>query len=241
MGYTKQNFKDFDKPLTAAQLEKMEGGILEAIQTAENANGEDGVTPHIGTNGNWYIGAEDTGKPSRGEAGEDGEDGVTPHIGTNGNWYIGAEDTGKPSRGEPGEDGEDGVTPHIGTNGNWYIGAEDTGKPSRGEPGPKGTDGTGVTILGSFESESALQAAHPTGNIGDAYLVSGNLYVWSASDRAWINVGNIQGPPGEQGPPGDAGKTPIKGEDYFTDADKREMVNDVLAALPIYAGEVESI
>ena len=175
MGYTKQNFKDFDKPLTAAQLEKMEDGILEAIQTAENANGEDGVTPHIGANGNWYIGAEDTGKPSR------------------------------------------------------------------GEPGPKGTDGTGVTILGSFESESALQAAHPTGNIGDAYLVSGNLYVWSASDRAWINVGNIQGPPGEQGPPGDAGKTPIKGEDYFTDADKREMVNDVLAALPIYAGEVESI
>ena len=38
MGYTKQNFKDFDKPLTAAQLEKMEDGILEAIQTAENAD-----------------------------------------------------------------------------------------------------------------------------------------------------------------------------------------------------------
>ena len=31
--------------------------------------GEDGETPTIGENGNWYIGAEDTGKPSRGAPG----------------------------------------------------------------------------------------------------------------------------------------------------------------------------
>ncbi len=30
------------------------------------------VTPHIGDNGNWFIGDTDTGKPSRGEAGQDG-------------------------------------------------------------------------------------------------------------------------------------------------------------------------
>lgn len=29
--------------------------------------GSDGVTPHIGSNGNWFIGDVDTGKPSRGE------------------------------------------------------------------------------------------------------------------------------------------------------------------------------
>lgn len=29
--------------------------------------GKDGITPHIGDNGNWYIGDTDTGKPSRGE------------------------------------------------------------------------------------------------------------------------------------------------------------------------------
>jgi hypothetical protein len=34
------------------------------------------------------------------------------------------------------------------------------------------------------------------------------------------------------------GKTPVKGTDYFTAADKAEMVNDVIAALPVYAGEV---
>lgn len=35
-----------------------------------------------------------------------------------------------------------------------------------------------------------------------------------------------------------SGKTPIKGEDYFTEADKTEMVSAVIAALPKYNGEV---
>lgn len=44
-----------------------------------------------------------------------------------------------------------------------------------------------------------------------------------------------QGPQGIQGPQGPAGQdgyTPIKGTDYWTAADKQEIVNDVLAALP---------
>ena len=32
--------------------------------------GKDGITPTIGENGNWFLGDEDTGKPSRGEKGE---------------------------------------------------------------------------------------------------------------------------------------------------------------------------
>lgn len=40
-------------------------------------------------------------------------------------------------------------------------------------------------------------------------------------------------------PAGPAGKTPEKGTDYWTEADKAAMVEDVLAALPVYAGEVE--
>ena len=34
--------------------------------------GGEGIIPHIGENGNWYIGDVDTGKPSRGEKGADG-------------------------------------------------------------------------------------------------------------------------------------------------------------------------
>lgn len=40
------------------------------------------------------------------------------------------------------------------------------------------------------------------------------------------------GPRGEQGPKGTDGKTPVKGIDYFTEADKQELVQDVLNALP---------
>ena len=40
------------------------------------ATGADGMTPHIGSNGNWYLGAEDTGKPSRGATGAKGDTGA---------------------------------------------------------------------------------------------------------------------------------------------------------------------
>lgn len=44
-----------------------------------------------------------------------------------------------------------------------------------------------------------------------------------------------QGPKGEtgaQGPAGADGKTPVKGVDYYTEADKEELVQAVIAALP---------
>lgn len=41
-----------------------------------------------------------------------------------------------------------------------------------------------------------------------------------------------QGEKGDKGDPGTPGKTPIRGTDYWTAADKQEIVNDVLAALP---------
>ena len=39
------------------------------LEGTKGAPGEDGETPTIGQNGNWYIGPEDTGKPSRGAPG----------------------------------------------------------------------------------------------------------------------------------------------------------------------------
>ena len=59
--------------------------------------GADGITPTIGDNGNWYLGATDTGKPSRGETGPQGTPGKD---GANGK-------DGKP--GENGADGEPGI------------------------------------------------------------------------------------------------------------------------------------
>ena len=111
--------------------------------------GADGITPHIGDNGNWYLGDKDTGvaaKGAKGDAGAQGEKGPTGPAGPQG-------PAGAP--GKEGTAGADGITPHIGDNGNWYLGGTDTGKPSRGATGANGSDGaqgpkgaTGALYLG---------------------------------------------------------------------------------------------
>ena len=63
-----------------------------AIATVEDgadwkrgAAGADGITPTIGSNGNWFLGSTDTGKPSRGAPGAKGKPGApgkTPVRGT---------------------------------------------------------------------------------------------------------------------------------------------------------------
>ena len=45
-------------------------------QIAECEANIEAIIPYIGENGNWYVGDEDTGKPSRGDKGD------TPQKGT---------------------------------------------------------------------------------------------------------------------------------------------------------------
>jgi hypothetical protein len=161
-----------------------------------------GATPNFKNGETWELSFKDKVLAAK-KVGDDdkdagGENGVTPHIGENGNWYIGSTDTGKPSR------GENGVTPHIGDNGNWYIGSTDTGKPSRGVAGVRGDKGnTGAAF--TYSDFTAEQLAALKGAKGDR---------------------------GDTGATGADGKTPVKGTDYWTESDKQEIVNDVIAALP---------
>ena len=98
-------------------------------------DGENGITPHVGENGNWYIGNHDTNFPAQGQKGENGKDGASPYIGPNGNWWINTSDTKIKAQGEKGDDG---ISPHIGNNGNWWIGTTDTGIKAQGEKGVNG-------------------------------------------------------------------------------------------------------
>lgn len=75
----------------------------------------------------------------------------------------------------------------------------------QGPQGERGPQGKGLTILGTYASEEELHNAHPTGEVGDAYLVGGDLYVWTETSLSWENVGNIQGPQGEKGETGEQG------------------------------------
>lgn len=70
----------------------------DGVDGKPGAAGADGVTPHIGDNGNWYLGTTDTGKPSRGATGAKGEAGATGPAGP-----VGPQGPA----GAPGKDGSD--------------------------------------------------------------------------------------------------------------------------------------
>jgi hypothetical protein len=58
----------------------------------------------------------------------------------------------------------------------------------------------------------------------------------SVSDGKLQYNGSDVGLKGDKGADGTNGKTPVKGTDYWTSADKAEIVSDTLAALPTWTG-----
>ena len=73
------------------------------------APGADGTTPTIGTNGNWFLGSTDTGKPSRGEQGIQGVPGQDGAAGAPG------------PAGPQGPKGDDGLTTSVTVNGETFT------------------------------------------------------------------------------------------------------------------------
>ena len=65
-------------------------------------------------------------------------------------------------------------------------------------PSLKGDTGSGLQILDEYATLAALQAAHPSGSPGDAYLVGSSpnftLYIWSASSNQWVDGGALTNP-----------------------------------------------
>nr|DAI08627.1 MAG TPA: nucleoid-associated protein [Caudoviricetes sp.] len=119
---------------------------------APGAKGNDGITPTIGSNGNWYLGETDTGKPSQGVKGDKGDKGNAGSPGAAATIEVGTVTTGEPSasasvtnsgttsaakfdfvipRGEKGDKGEKG---------------------EQGSKGDAGSPGTNATITGATAS-----------------------------------------------------------------------------------------
>lgn len=119
-------------------------------------SGRDGESPHIGENGNWYIGNKDTKIKATGKDGKDGingKDGFSAYelwkqsvAGDNINWPKDQTTMEHFFLYLKGKDGENGITPHVGENGNWYIGNRDTNFPAQGQKGENGKDGTSPYI-----------------------------------------------------------------------------------------------
>ena len=143
-------------------------------------------------------------------------------------------------RGPAGPRGEAGPQGPAGRDG---ADGKDGETGPQGAQGPKGDsfqtvvedDGNGNITIRALTTEG-------TGTSGK----NGYTFTPSVSPDgiiSWTNDGglvnpepvNIKGPAGPAGADGKAGmdgKTPIKGTDYFTQADKEELVQAVLAALP---------
>ena len=92
---------------TGAVSETYDGS---SAKTIEIPIGADGITPTIGDNGNWYLGATDTGKPSRGEKGETGARGEKGDTGATGATGPKGDIGPQGPQGEMGPKGDTGAT-----------------------------------------------------------------------------------------------------------------------------------
>ena len=81
-----------------------------------------------------------------------------------------------------------------------------------GDTGPKGDTGDigiGTVIKGHYTTYEDFVSVHPTGEVGDAYIVNGSYYYWDGT--GWANAGSIKGEKGDTGDKGVKGDTGAKG------------------------------
>ena len=159
-------------------------------------DGENGITPHVGENGNWYIGNHDTNFPAQGQKGENGKDGASPYIGPNGNWWINTSDTKIKAQGEKGSDS---LTPFI-KDGYWWIGTSNTGiavQGPKGEQGDKGTDGlTPVIKNGNWwigTTDTKIKAQGEKGDDGISPHIGNNGNWWIGTTDTGIKAQGEKG------------------------------------------------
>ena len=144
-------------------------------------------------------------------------------------------------KGDPGAPGKDGHSP--------VVTATKSGKTTTisvdgaaiatindgadGAPGSRGSDGITPTIgengnwyLG--ETDTGKPSRGAKGDPGAA----GHSPVVTATKSGGVTTVKVDGEAVATINDGKNGKTPVRGTDYWTEADKQEMVNAVLAALP---------
>lgn len=160
----------------------------QGIQGKTGIQGPRGETGSIGPEGPQGI---------QGPAGAQGPAGESGPIGPEGPQGV---------QGPAGIQGPKGDTGGVGPAGPQGIQGE-TGP--RGPQGPKGDSGESFSVLGLYATLSALKAAHPNGEAGDAWAVgtpeANTIYLWDVDAGDWKDVGPLMGPAGPQGETGPAG------------------------------------
>lgn len=114
------------------------------LKGQDGVSGTNGITPHIGDNGNWFIGETDTNKPSQGTNGLNGNDGVgitKSEVNTSGELVITYSNGDSTNLGKiVGKDGLDG------TNGKDGIGIANAEINASGELTLTYSNGTSANL-----------------------------------------------------------------------------------------------
>lgn len=148
--------------------------------------------------------------------------------------------------GPAGPEGKQGPAGPAGADGKDGAAGKDGATGPQGAQGPKG-DSFQTVVEDDGDGNITIRALTTEG--GGSSGTNGYTFTPYVSDAgviSWTNDGgldnptpvNIKGPAGATGAtgatgaPGADGKTPVKGTDYFTAADKAELVQAVLEALP---------
>lgn len=147
----KQTYTADDIPFADGETfqQKLNNGELKG---QDGVSGTDGITPHIGDNGNWFIGETDTNKPSQGTNGVNGNDGVgvtKSEVNTSGELVITYSNGDSTNLGKiVGKDGLDGTNGQnglsayeIAKNGGFIGTEEEWLKSLKGADGAKGEQG----------------------------------------------------------------------------------------------------
>ncbi|MBR2388214.1 MAG: collagen-like protein [Clostridia bacterium] len=143
--------------------------------------------------------------------------------------------------------GKDGKSAYEIAKENGFVGTEQEWLASlKGQKGDKGDRGEqGVQGIQGLRGEKGEQGQRgekgEKGDKGEQGIQGKQGLQGAKGDKGDRGEQGIQGIQGEKGEDGADGYTPIKGKDYYTEADKTEMVNAVISALPKYNGEVTTV
>lgn len=176
----KQTYTADDIPFADGETfqQKFNNGELKG---QDGVSGTNGITPHIGDNGNWFIGETDTNKPSQGTNGVNGNDGVgvaKSEVNTSGELVITYSNGDSTNLGKiVGKDGLDG------TNGKDGIGITNAEINASGELILTYSNGTSANlgkVVGTDEN------TNNSINELKRYLINLGLQVFESYPYSWM-------------------------------------------------------
>ena len=211
----------------------------------ENGGGAAGITPHIGDNGNWWIGDTDTLKPARGEQGlqgvrgerglqgergAQGERGIQGLQGVQGLQGLPGVKGDAGAKGEQGERGLQGLQGARGLQGERGLPGADGAKGDKGEQGERGLTGAkGDKGSDGLDGKDGLPGAKGVdGKDGKSAYQIAVANGFGGDEAAWLL--SLKGEKGEKGDPGSGGS----GTDTTALQQEINALKAVLAKMPKY-------